>query len=1031
RETDIQVYEYYNYEYVHYTVGTNTCSGDSGGPGLVDLDGDWYVAGVNSSVFSQSGDPCTNGGGNEMRVDAELSFLDDYFDPYEPPPPDDPPPPDEPLPPPPVEESVVITASTSSSVSMAGKVQLGYTNAYQFDSLVTNFISQASQLADVDGDGDLDIIINGDVSGVAPNLWDTYVGLNNGSGAFTFTSAIADKHTNNMELADLNGDGKLDMVLAETSATAQPVYFGDGAGGFTSSGQTLDFTTTGTNVALADFNGDGLKDIFVASDGGNKVFLNNSGSAGTFTDTGQSLIISGNTSYRSVATGDIDGDGDIDAVTGSWGQPVNIWVNDGAGTFSNTSVSGTGTLSTSGLSNVGAAVNGSTNDIAMGDLDGDGDLDIFAFNRYYGNQVFLNNGSGTFTDTGQSLGQYGNGWDTRADGELVDIDGDGDLDAVVATEAANEIFINDGRGNFELVSLGVGTGWTNEVHIGDLNGDGQKDIVVANSNNNPGGIILTAKVLNTTDVAMGDLDGDGDLDAFTVNQNQGNDTWVNDGQGGLGSVAQSLGTANSTGVALGDVDGDGDLDAVVSNSGAANKLWLNNSYGTFTDSAQSFGANASTDIALADVDGDSDLDMVVTNTSGQGNRVYTNNGTGTFTDSTQSLGTSNSTAVALGDLDNDGDVDAFVTNTGQANSVWKNNASGTFTNSSNTTATLLSNAVALGDIDGDGDLDAFVGNTGANKVYLNDGTGAFTDSGQSLGSADTQGVSLVDIDGDGNLDAFTVNASGGSKIWLNDGTGVFTDSGVTMAGTSVTAVSAADLDGDGDMDFFASVNGSNQVWYNTTGDQTLTGTSGDDILTGGAKSDTINAGAGADIIVGGTGLDTINAGAGADIVAGGGGADTINLGFGDGAADIVQYSAFTDGSTDLTLANADHINQFEAGTDKIQMLDAGISLNGTGTAAVTSGGADLTGTTNGVFYINNATAVSLDSLANISAAIGTLTGVGAGEKAVFVVQNKAGTETGIYAFTDDGGANTAIAAAELDLLAVIDTTITNTDVAVI
>ena len=102
-----------------------------------------------------------------------------------------------------------------------------------------------------------------------------------------------------------------------------------------------------------------------------------------------------------------------------------------------------------------------------------------------------------------------------------------------------------------------------------------------------------------------------------------------------------------------------------------------------------------------------------------------------------------------------------------------------------------------------------------------------------------------------------------------------------------------------------------------------------------------------------------------------------------------------------------------------------------GAAAVTSGGADLTGTTNGVFYINNATAVSLDSLANISAAIGTLTGVGAGEKAVFVVQNKAGTETGIYAFTDDGGANTAIAAAELDLLAVIDTTITNTDVAVI
>ncbi len=89
RETDIQVYEYYNYEYIHYTVGTNTCSGDSGGPGMVEIDGDWYVAGVNSSVFSQSGDPCTNGGGYEMRADAELNFLDDYFDPYETAPPDD------------------------------------------------------------------------------------------------------------------------------------------------------------------------------------------------------------------------------------------------------------------------------------------------------------------------------------------------------------------------------------------------------------------------------------------------------------------------------------------------------------------------------------------------------------------------------------------------------------------------------------------------------------------------------------------------------------------------------------------------------------------------------------------------------------------------------------------------------------------------------------------------------------------------------------------------------------------------------
>ncbi len=90
RETDIQMYSWDEWEYVHFTAGTNTCSGDSGGPSLVEVDGDHYVAGVNSSVYSKHGDPCS-GYGVEMRVDAQLDFLDEYFDPeaYQPPEGDD------------------------------------------------------------------------------------------------------------------------------------------------------------------------------------------------------------------------------------------------------------------------------------------------------------------------------------------------------------------------------------------------------------------------------------------------------------------------------------------------------------------------------------------------------------------------------------------------------------------------------------------------------------------------------------------------------------------------------------------------------------------------------------------------------------------------------------------------------------------------------------------------------------------------------------------------------------------------------
>lgn len=82
RETSIQVNEISSYEYIHYTPGTNICSGDSGGPSLVDIDGHWHVAGVNSAVSSNSGDACS-GWGYEVRVDRALDFLGDFFDPYQ------------------------------------------------------------------------------------------------------------------------------------------------------------------------------------------------------------------------------------------------------------------------------------------------------------------------------------------------------------------------------------------------------------------------------------------------------------------------------------------------------------------------------------------------------------------------------------------------------------------------------------------------------------------------------------------------------------------------------------------------------------------------------------------------------------------------------------------------------------------------------------------------------------------------------------------------------------------------------------
>jgi len=367
--------------------------------------------------------------------------------------------------------------------------------AATFDGLVaTTFKAGASALADLDNDGDLDIVMHGYDTTAGDTTASTYVGINDGSGNFTYSVAITNGlYMKRMDVGDVDGDGIADIVFAENSATAQPIYFGDGTGGFTQSSQVIS-TTGGTiganNVALADFNGDGFNDMFVNIDAGIKVFLNAQGAdnPGTFTDTGQSLTSTKTAqSYRGLAVGDIDGDGDIDAVTGSWGEDMDIWRNAGDGTFTNA-----GRLSVLGTDNT---TMGATNGVDMGDLDGDGDLDIFAFNRYVENKVFLNDGTGNFTET-QAVGTTG----ARDAGSLVDIDGDGDLDAILATDSGVEIYLNDGNANFTAQNLNIGASWTLQVHGGDLNGDGGMDILVAHPSASSSDILTNTQAAANAEV---------------------------------------------------------------------------------------------------------------------------------------------------------------------------------------------------------------------------------------------------------------------------------------------------------------------------------------------------------------------------------------------------------------------------------------------------------------------------------------------------------------------------------------------------
>ena len=276
----------------------------------------------------------------------------------------------------------------------------------------------------MDGDGDFDALVsNADKNSMLL--------LNDGKGKFT-KAAQEFKPSSCAAFGDLNGDKSLDIFITEE--TNNEVWLNDGKGVFTAGKQNLS-SPESSSVALGDLDGDGDLDAFVTNWNGfpDQVFMNNG--TGIFIDSGQNL---GRWYGTAVTLGDVDRDGDLDALVANNGEssdnaPV-LWLNDGTGIF-------TDSTQRLGFTNAYAAI--------LGDLDGDGDLDAFIANSSHNgarpaDKVWLNDGKGVFSDSGQKLGSA-----YSLTAALADMDGDGDLDAVVGNwKASLQIWLNDGTRDF-------------------------------------------------------------------------------------------------------------------------------------------------------------------------------------------------------------------------------------------------------------------------------------------------------------------------------------------------------------------------------------------------------------------------------------------------------------------------------------------------------------------------------------------------------------------------------------------------------
>jgi hypothetical protein len=339
-----------------------------------------------------------------------------------------------------------------------------------------------------------------------------------------------------------------------------------------------------------------------------------------------------------------------------------------------------------------ASREGRTMEARAADLDGDGDLDLLLAKEWAQNVLLLNDGRGVFTDASDRLPK------ARHDSEdiaVADFDRDGDLDAVVSSEddSVPEYYVNDGGARFSDGGARLPfRGQANAVVAGDVDGDGDLDLVFGC--NGPEGLLL----------------------------NDGRGTFTNATAGRI-PPTQDV----TQDVALGDVDGDGDLDLLVANEGGGSRLLLNDGRGTFTRSADDAlpvraPAEVSRNGDLGDADGDGDLDVLFSNVGLTGadprNRLLLNDGRGAFADATAArLPTGDYTTMDADfvDLDRDGDRDVVTCGVpaGSRYRAFVNDGGGRFAEAADAFPAGLTGEcieVEAADFDGDGRVDLFLAN---------------------------------------------------------------------------------------------------------------------------------------------------------------------------------------------------------------------------------------------------------------------------------------------------------------------------------
>jgi len=633
-------------------------------------------------------------------------------------------------------------------------------------------------VADVNGDGRPDLIVTNE----RDNTVSVFLGKSTGVYGKSKNFATGEGPSS-VIAGDFNHDGKIDLAVTSVSANTVSVLLGNGNGTF--QGHT-DYATGDEPLVLqaGDFNHDGNVDLAVLNFESNSVSILLGKGDGTFQPKVDYVV---GTMPTAMVVQDLNGDGNVDlAVANSGGSSISILLGNADGTFKPaTSV------------NTQSAPCG----IAIGDLDGDKipDLAVTHQDVPWGLTVLKGNGDGTF-QAEQQVAQDEDTYQVQA----ADVNGDGKVDIVLTLVSGGGamVFLGNGDLTFQNAVNYTTGGYPGAFVLQDVNGDGNLDLAVVDQDANTLTVLLgngdgtfspahslpTVVEQGYTVIpwagTMGDFNADGIPDLALAEGAYGYR---------VGGVQMLLGagkdqfegpiftdTKGSYSIAAADFDEDGHLDVAIStNSGT--EVLLGDGKGGFGSPIQVLSLPAqSPEILVGDFNNDGHQDLVLlANGFLQSDPIYVflGKGNGTFELANQFWNSSSIPgSIAAADFNHDGKLDLVLTMNPSGIAVMLGNGDGTFQAPVTYATDDIPGGLAVADVNGDGIPDVLA--TGDYlDIFIGKGDGTFAQAVDLVAGNFPGNVTTGDFNGDGKLDiavaAEGTGAMGNLEILLGEGGGKF------------------------------------------------------------------------------------------------------------------------------------------------------------------------------------------------------------------------------------------------------------------